>query len=231
MKVMILAAGRGERMRPLTDRVPKALVEVAGKPLIVWQMERLVAAGLREFVINHAHLGAQLETALGDGAQFGARIAWSREREALETAGGIAHAMPLLGDAPFAVVNADVWCDFDGNRLAPVAHALDGCARLAHLVLVPNPPHHPQGDFGLAAERVTRLPPLLTFSGIGVYHPALFASVTRGAKAPLAPLLQTAIERRAVSGERYDGVWLDVGTPERLQAATVLARAGRAPSL
>jgi len=218
-------------MRPLTDRVPKALVDVAGKPLIVWQIERLVAAGLRDFVINHAHLGAQLEAALGNGAQFGARIVWSREREALETAGGIANAIPLLGDAPFAVVNADVWCDFDGARLAIAARALDGRERLAHLVLVPNPPHHSQGDFGLAAEHVTPRPPLLTFSGIGVYHPALFASVTRGAKAPLAPLLQAAIERRAVSGERYDGVWLDVGTPERLHAADALARAGRAPSL
>lgn len=210
-------------MRPLTDRVPKALVEVAGKPLIVWQIERLVAAGLRDFVINHAHLGAQLEAALGDGARFGACIAWSAEREALETAGGIAYALPLLGNAPFAVVNADVWCDFDGARLAAAARALDGRARVAHLVLVPNPSHHPQGDFGLAAERVTRQPPLLTFSGLGAYHPALFAGLVRGVKAPLAPLLQAAIERGAVSGERHDGLWMDVGTPERLREATARA--------
>jgi MurNAc alpha-1-phosphate uridylyltransferase len=220
MKVMILAAGRGERMRPLTDRVPKALVEVAGKPLIVWQIERLVAAGLRDFVINHAHLGAQIEAALGDGTKFGARITWSAEREALETAGGIAYALPLFGDAPFAVVNADVWCDFDGARLAAAARTLDGRARLAHLVLVPNPPHHPKGDFGLAAERVTRQEPLLTFSGLGAYHPALFAGLACGVKAPLAPLLQAAIERGAVSGERHDGLWMDVGTPERLREAT-----------
>ncbi|MGH8617364.1 MAG: N-acetylmuramate alpha-1-phosphate uridylyltransferase MurU [Burkholderiales bacterium] len=231
MKVMILAAGRGERMRPLTDRVPKALVEVAGKPLIVWQLERLVAAGLCEIVINHAHLGAQIEAALGDGSGFGARIAWSPEHEALETAGGIANALPLLGEAPFAVVNADVWCDFDGARLVTAARALDGRARLAHLVLVPNPSHHPQGDFGLQGERVSLTPPLFTFSGIGAYHPALFADVVRGARAQLAPLLRNAIERQSVSGERHGGVWLDVGTPERLREAAALAGAGRAPSL
>ena len=231
MKVMILAAGRGERMRPLTDRVPKALVEVAGKPLIVWLIERLVAAGLRELVINHAHLGAHLEAALGDGTRFGAHITWSAEREALETAGGIANALPLLGAAPFAVVNADVWCDFDGARLIAAARALEGRTRLAHLVLVPNPAHHPQGDFGLHAGAVTAAPPLLTFSGIGAYHPALFADVPRGAKAQLAPLLRAAMERGAVSGEQHSGVWLDVGTPERLRAAAALAGPGRAPSL
>jgi len=218
-------------MRPLTDRVPKALVEVAGKPLIVWQIERLAAAGLREFVINHAHLGAQIEAALGDGSAFGARIVYSVEREALETAGGIANALPLLGGAPFAVVNADVWCDFDGARLVAAARALDGRARIAHLVLVPNPAHHPRGDFGLQAERVTRTPPLLTFSGIGAYHPGLFADLVRGAKAPLAPLLYAAIARGAVSGERHAGVWLDVGTPDRLHEAARLAGGGQAPSL
>jgi MurNAc alpha-1-phosphate uridylyltransferase len=224
MKVMILAAGRGERMRPLTDRVPKALVEVAGKPLIVWQIERLAAGGCTQLVINHAHLGAAIEAALGDGARFGVRIAYSPEAEALETAGGIANALPLLGDAPFAAVNADVFCDFDCARLVTAARGLDGRTVAAHLVLVPNPAHHPQGDFGLHGSRVELAAPRLTFSGIGVYHPALFAGMARGTKAPLAPLLKTAIGRAAVTGERHDGVWLDVGTPERLAQAERHAR-------
>ncbi len=211
-------------MRPLTDRVPKALVEVAGKPLIVWQLERLAAAGCTQLVINHAHLGAAIEAALGDGARFGVRIAYSPEAEALETAGGIANARTLLGDAPFAVVNADVYCDFDYARLAAVARGLDGRRQSAHLVLVPNPVHHPQGDFGLRGSRVELAAPRLTFSGIGLYHPALFGDIARGAKAPLAPLLATAIGQGMVTGERHDGLWLDVGTPERLAQADRHAR-------
>jgi N-acetyl-alpha-D-muramate 1-phosphate uridylyltransferase len=214
MKAMILAAGRGERMRPLTDHCPKPLLPAGGKPLIVWHIERLRAAGYTELVINHAHLGAQLEAALGDGRDWGVRIAWSREGEALETAGGIRFALPLLGEAPFLVVNGDIYTDMDFAR---VAQRLDGTADLAHLVLVPNPPHHPAGDFHLAGERVSAIgEPRLTFSGIGVYHPALFAHLPERAPAKLAPLLQSAMAQGRVSGQRHAGHWADIGTPARL---------------
>lgn len=214
---MILAAGRGERMRPLTDETPKPLLCAGGKPLIVWHIEALVRAGIRDIVINHAHLGHLLEAALGDGGRFGARIAWSPEGEALETAGGIANALPLLGDEPFAVINGDIACDFDCARLPGAARALREQGALAHLVLVPNPPHHPQGDFALRDGRVAeRGEPMLTFSGIGVYAPALFAGIARGARAQLAPLLRAAMPDGKVSGELHAGRWMDVGTPERL---------------
>ena len=214
---MILAAGRGERMRPLTDETPKPLLAAGGKPLIVWHIEALVRAGIRDIIINHAHLGHLLEAALGDGARFGARIAWSPEGEALETAGGIANALPLLGDEPFAVINGDIACDFDCARLPGAARALREQGALAHLVLVPNPPHHPQGDFSLRDGRVAeRGEPMLTFSGIGLYSPALFAGIERGAKAKLAPLLRSAMGRDKVSGELHAGRWMDIGTPERL---------------
>jgi MurNAc alpha-1-phosphate uridylyltransferase len=217
MKAMILAAGRGERMRPLTDEAPKPLLMAGGKPLIVWHLERLAAAGFREIVINHAHLGHRLEAALGDGSRFGARIAWSPGGEALETAGGIANALPLLGDAPFAVINGDIACDYDLARLVPLAGTLRSHGLRAHLVLVPNPPHHPRGDFALRDDKVCAGGGAkLTFSGIGIYDPALFAGIARGAKAPLAPLLRTAMEGGAVSGELHGGRWMDVGTPERL---------------
>lgn len=217
MKAMILAAGRGERMRPLTDEAPKPLLMAGGKPLIVWHIEALVRAGIRDIVINHAHLGHRLEAALGDGSRFGARIAWSPEGEALETAGGIANALPLLGDAPFAVINGDIACDYDLARLVPLAGTLRSHGLRAHLVLVPNPPHHPRGDFALRDDKVCAGGGAkLTFSGIGIYDPALFAGIARGAKAPLAPLLRTAMEGGAVSGELHGGRWMDVGTPERL---------------
>jgi MurNAc alpha-1-phosphate uridylyltransferase len=217
MKAMILAAGRGERMRPLTDETPKPLLRAGGKPLIVWHIEALVRAGIRDIVINHAHLGHLLEAALGDGARIGARIAWSPEGEALETAGGIANALPLLGDAPFAVINGDIACDFDFARLPPAGASLEARDLLAHLVLVPNPPHHPQGDFALCDVRVAeRGGPMFTFSGIGLYAPALFAGIERGTKAKLAPLLRSAMGRDKVSGELHAGRWMDVGTPTRL---------------
>ena len=219
MRAMILAAGRGERLRPLTDTIPKPLLVAGGKPLIVRHIEALVRAGIRDIVINHAHLGHLIEAALGDGARFGAIIRYSPEGEALETAGGIHNALPLLGDAPFAVINGDIACDFDYARLPPLADAL--CARglLAHLVLVPNPPHHPQGDFALHEGRVCAAgEPKLTFSGIGLYDPRLFARIPRARKARLAPLLRAAMEAGAVSGELHAGRWLDVGTPERLAA-------------
>ena len=213
MKAMILAAGRGERMRPLSDSVPKCLLEVRGKSLVAWLLEALARSGVRDIVINHAHLGHMIEAALGDGRRFGVAIRYSPEAEALETAGGIANALPLLGEAPFLAVNSDVFCDFDFSSL--VTHALD--ERLAHLVLVANPPHHPRGDFALRGSRVTDAgDPKWTFSGIGLYQPALFASVKPGSKGQLATLLRAAMTRGLVSGEIHRGEWYDVGTPTRL---------------
>ncbi|MFC5300039.1 N-acetylmuramate alpha-1-phosphate uridylyltransferase MurU [Azospira restricta] len=219
---MILAAGRGERMRPLTDRTPKPLLVAGGKPLIVWHIERLAAAGFTELVINHAHLGEQLAAALGDGRRWGVRIAWSAEPPgALETAGGIAQALPLLGDAPFLVVNGDIWCDWDFRRARDIALSPQ---HLAHLVMMANPAHHAGGDFALDE---TRAPaqlmladggPTLTYCGIGVFHPDFFAGVPRGSVMKLRPLLDAAIPRGLVSGERHAGRWVDVGTPERLAA-------------
>ena len=221
---MILAAGRGERMRPLTDHTPKPLLMAGGKPLIVWHIERLVAAGISDLVINHAHLGIKIEQALGDGRQFGARIRYSDEGTALETAGGIAYALHLLGDAPFAVVNGDVYCDYDFAHLPQHASRLANSDDLAHLVLVDNPEHNPKGDFGLQARRVTDSAPKFTFSGIGLYQPELFAGIARGSKAPLAPLLREQIAQGRVSGEHHRGLWMDIGTPQRLEELDHLLR-------
>lgn len=211
MRAMILAAGRGERMRPLTDHTPKPLLAAGGKPLIVWHIERLARAGITELVINHAHLGAQIEQALGHGAQWGVSIQYSPEKVALETAGGIAYALHLLGEAPFLVINGDVYTDID---YASVQLTQD---KLAHLVLVDNPDQHPDGDFCLRhglveAEGADKL----TFSGVGVYHPHLFQTVTKGEPAKLAPLLRQAMQTGHVSGQHHHGVWHDIGTPERL---------------
>jgi MurNAc alpha-1-phosphate uridylyltransferase len=212
---MILAAGRGERMRPLTDTMPKSLLAVGGKPLIAWHLEKLARAGFEEAVVNHAHLGHMIEAALGDGSRFGLALHYSAEGEALETAGGIARALPLLGAAPFAVINADVYSDFDYAALSDRKLGDD----LAHLVLVDNPPQHPRGDFKLAAGRVRdRGRSMLTYSGIGVYSPRLFSRISAGAKVPLAPLLRKAMGADRVSGEHYRGCWHDIGTVERLQA-------------
>ncbi len=216
MRAMILAAGRGERMRPLTDHTPKPLLQAGGKPLIVWHIERLVHAGITDLVINHAHLGKQIEEALGDGSRFGARIQYSDEGTALETAGGIAFALHLLGEQPFAVVNGDVYCDYDFSHLPSRAAALANSNDMAHLVLVDNPEHNLKGDFGLHGGRITDTPPKLTFSGIGLYKPQLFAGIQRGSKAPLAPLLREQIAQGRVGGEHHRGVWVDVGTPQRL---------------
>lgn len=225
MKVMLLAAGRGERMRPLTDHTPKPLLEVGGKPLIVWHIEKLAHAGLTDLVINHAHLGAQIENTLGDGSRHGVRIRYSPEHpSALETAGGIAHALHLLGDEPFAVINGDIFCDYDFALLPKQAQALQAQGDSAHLVLVNNPPQHPDGDFALSAEgRIYPFtahhsppPALLTFSGIGIYRPGLFSGIARGTKAPLAPLLREQIALDKVGGEHHRGLWVDVGTPQRL---------------
>lgn len=206
-------------MRPLTDHTPKPLLMAGGKPLIVWHIERLARAGITDLVINHAHLGSQIEAALGDGSQFGVRIRYSPEHPcALETAGGIAHALHLLGEEPFAVVNGDIWCDYDFAQLPARVAALTATNDAAHLVLINNPTHHPNGDFGLADGRVTdSASSKLTFSGIGIYRPGLFAHIPRGTKAPLAPLLRAQIAQGKVSGEHYTGRWVDVGTPQRLE--------------
>lgn len=204
-------------MRPVTDRTPKPLLPVAGKPLIVWLLERLVHAGITDIVVNVSHLGALIEAALSDGGVFGARIAYSREAEALETAGGIAAALPLLGNAPFVVVNGDLFTDFDFARLNAPAEEMTSRGTLAYLVLVDNPPHHPGGDFSLEGGLVAHHGKArLTFSGIGVYHPQLFAPVVRGTKHQLAAVLRGPIAEHRVRGEYYTGTWLDVGTPQRL---------------
>lgn len=223
-RAMILAAGLGERMRPLTDRTPKPLLKVGGRPLIEWQIERLRAAGFTELVINHAHLGMQIEDHLGDGSRLGVSIAWSDEGTPLETAGGIARALHRLGEAPFLVSNGDVYAEYDYDRLpAVLADMAANPDRVAHLVLVDNPPHHPAGDFVLADGRVFLPSPAgegrkLTFSGIGCYRPELFAGITPGDKAKLAPLLIAAMNAGKVTGEYFAGRWEDVGTPARLHA-------------
>lgn len=212
MRAMILAAGRGERMRPLTDHTPKPLLQVGGKPLIVWHIERLARAGFTELVINHAYLGQQIEAALGDGSQWRVHIRYSAEGIALETAGGIANALPLLGEQPFLVVNGDVFTDIDYASLALPA------GKLAHLVMVDNPPQHATGDFGLKDGLVFEsVENRLTFSGVGIYHPALFERIPRGQAAKLAPLLKEAMQQQRVTGQHHHGLWHDIGTPERLE--------------
>jgi MurNAc alpha-1-phosphate uridylyltransferase len=223
MKAMILAAGRGERMRPLTDHTPKPLLKVGGKPLIVWHIERLAQAGFKEIIINHAHLGQQIEDALGDGLQWGVYIQYSPERTALETAGGIANALHLLGNAPFLVVNGDVFTDinFQTTALQASIHATRSGIKnaLAHLILINNPPQHPNGDFAIDNGLLKNTgEAMLTFSGVGVYHPDLFAGIKRGEPAKLAPLLRQAIAQTRATAEPFQGVWHDIGTPERLQS-------------
>ncbi len=211
LTAMILAAGRGERMRPLTDCTPKPLLEVAGKPLIQYHIEALREAGFASIVINHAHLGQQIVDYFGDGSDFGVRIRYSPEPPgALETGGGIRRALPLLGEGAFLVVNGDVWCDYPLQRLNREPECL------AHLVLVDNPEHHPRGDFTLQRDRVMDDgEQRLTFSGIGLYRVDLFRELPAVAF-PLAPVLRKAMAARQVSGEYYAGEWLDIGTPQRL---------------
>jgi MurNAc alpha-1-phosphate uridylyltransferase len=221
MKAMLLAAGRGERLRPLTDAVPKALVEVGGKPLIAWHLERLGRAGFREAVINVSHLGERIIECIGDGERYGLRLHYSRERERLETAGGIANALPLLGVEPFLLVNADVYCECDFSRLRKVELG----ARLAHLVLVPNPAHRAKGDFSLRAGSVgDEASPRYTYAGVAVMAPSLLGPVKPGEKAPLAPLLYDAAARGRLGGELYEGLWQDVGTVERLAELEAVLR-------
>ncbi|MEH6470089.1 MAG: nucleotidyltransferase family protein [Halopseudomonas sp.] len=215
MKAMILAAGLGTRMRPLTDHCPKPLLVVAGKPLIVHHFERLAQAGIDQLVVNVSHLAERIEAEIGDGSRWGVSIQYSREAEPLETAGGLLQALPLLREAddrPFLVVNGDVWCDYPFACLPTVITGQ------AHLLLVDNPAHHPQGDFGLCQEIVSAdAQTKLTFSGISLLRPSLFDRCSPGAQ-PLAPLLYQAIDRGLVTGEHYRGSWVDVGTPQRLAA-------------
>lgn len=216
MKAMILAAGMGNRMRPLTLHTPKPLLEVGGKPLIVWHIEKLQAIGVTEIVINTAWLGDKLATALGDGSQFGVNILWSHEGEGLETAGGIINALPLLGTEPFILVNGDVWTSMDFSCLLNVQLAED----LAHLVFVTNPEQHPQGDFTLANGRAYTFEQqqpgeALTYSGVAVIDPKMFDGL-EGGKRPLAPLLKQAMLEQKISASKMHAVWVDVGTPERL---------------
>ncbi|MBW8192306.1 nucleotidyltransferase family protein [Neiella marina] len=211
---MILAAGRGERMRPLTDTTPKPMLTVAGKPLIVWHLERLAAAGVKRVIINLAHLGDVIERALADGHQFGLTILYSHELDgALETAGGIVKALPLLGDAPFWLVNGDVWSDWSFAQTVTLADH-----ELAKLVLVTNPEHNPQGDFAMGKDgflEQKQASNSLTYAGIGVYSPRLFADCVPG-KAALAPLLKAQLNNRSIAAWHHQGQWCDVGTPQRL---------------
>jgi MurNAc alpha-1-phosphate uridylyltransferase len=213
MKAMILAAGRGERMRPLTDTTPKPLLRIGGQTLIERHVHALAQAGITELVINYAHLGEQIEKALGDGNAYGVSICYSPERgNVLETGGGIMNALPLLGADPFLVVNGDIWTGFSFDGLPSQPEGL------AHLVMVDNPEHQPQGDFSLSQGQLSQQgPAMLTFSGIGVYRPELFAGCSPGAF-PLGPVLRKAIDAGQVSGEQYTGSWFDIGTPERLDA-------------
>ncbi len=217
MKAFILAAGRGERMRPLTDHTPKPLLMAGGKALIVWHLERLAAAGFKEIIINHAHLGEQIEAALGDGSTWGLRIQYSPEPPgALETAGGIANALPLLGDAPFLLVNGDVYCDVDFGLFSVYTVAL--APPQAHLLMVNNPAHHSGGDFSLDGEQVIYADgeQTLTYAGIGIFSPTLFTDIKPGSVMKLRPLLDAAIAAGMLTGERHAGRWVDVGTPQRL---------------
>ena len=215
MNVMILAAGRGERLRPLTDSIPKPLVEVAGQTLLGRHLERLAAAGFTRAVINVSHLAQMITARFEDGRQLGLKIDWSHEEAPLDTAGGIAQARGLLGPEPFLLVNADLWCNYEFSAL----RGFDLGKRLSHLVLVPNPPQHPAGDFSLENSIVgNAASPRYTYAGIAVISPRLVAGVAAGTKAPLAPLWRAAAERGEVTGELYAGHWNDVGTPERLSA-------------
>ena len=214
---MILAAGRGNRMRPLTDLTPKPLLAVGGEPLLFRHLEKFARAGFGMVTINHAHLGGQIEAAVGDGSRWSLEVRYSAEAEALETAGGIRNALPLIARPAFAVVNGDVYCDYDYAGLAAAVDRLADANSLAHLVLVDNPPHHPDGDFCLDDGLVcTSGRQLLTFSGLGAYRAELFEPIARGEKHALAPLLRRQMPEGKVTGEHYRGLWSDVGTPGRL---------------
>lgn len=216
MKALILAAGRGKRMKNLTDHAPKPLLKIKGKALIEYHIESLAAAGIRDIIINHSYLGHMIEQHLGSGQRFDVAIQYSPEQHpGLETGGGIVHALPLIGNNPFIVINGDIWTDYPYSqlRLPP--------SFLAHIVLVDNPPHHNAGDFSYDQNRLSLQPHnKLTFSGIGIYHPAFFSTLETGTF-PLAPIIRAGIKQTRVSAEHYQGIWHDVGTPDRLHALNV----------
>jgi MurNAc alpha-1-phosphate uridylyltransferase len=218
MRAMILAAGRGMRMRPLTNGRPKVLLEVGGKSLIVWQIERLVAAGFREIVINHSHLGQMIERQLIDGRQFNARITYSPEAEPLEALGGIVQALRMLGDQPFVLVSGDIYTTYPYQQLQAIGSAIasDYPRRSAHLVLTDNPAYHPQGDMGLKDGSITVDGPHLTYANIGVFHPRLFSGLSRGEPLKLFPWIYRFLGGQRVTGEHYSGVWHNVGTADEL---------------
>lgn len=221
MKAMILAAGRGERMRPLTDQIPKPLLEVAGKPLIVWHLEKLAKANFEEVIINHAHLGEMIEAYVGDGSRWNLKITYSREGSPLETAGGIKKALPLIGDQPFLVVNADIYTDF--NFATIKNRNLNDCK--GHLVMVKNPKQHPDGDFFLQNNQIElEGKERLTFSGIAIYQPKIFEDIKIEPVAKLAPILKKLIGAKCISGEAYQGLWFDIGTPERLNEVNLFLK-------
>ncbi len=227
MRALIFAAGRGERMRPLSDVTPKPLLQAGGRALIEWQIARLAAAGIRDVVVNTAHLAVQLESVLGDGRRHGVHIAYSREGtqadDALETLGGIVHALPLLGDAPFIAVSGDIVTDFDYALLHDRAEAIARGQADAHLVLVDNPPYHPNGDMGLVDGRITRTPPLLTYANIAVFAPRLFTFEPAG-KRKLFPWLYAHAAAGRVTAEHFRGRWFNVGTPAELDAVDAALR-------
>ena len=242
MKAMILAAGRGERMRPLTDDLPKPLLRAGGSALIAFHLRRLARAGIRDVVVNHAWLGDKIEAALGDGAAFGVRIRYSAEEVALETAGGVARALPLLGASPFLLVNGDTFCDFDYGRVLTVALQMRYAGLSCWCVMVPNPRHHERGDFRLSGGVLgtttaddalagvqpvaRRAPPTLTYAGIGIYEPRVFDAIPRGEKSPLRPWLEREIAAGRAAGEYHGGLWFDIGTPQRLAELDKLLTTG-----
>jgi len=231
-KAMIFAAGRGERMRPLTDTRPKPLLEAGGKPLVVWQIERLARAGFQTIVINHAWLGEQIEAALGDGSRWNLELRYSPEREALETAGGIVQALPLLendgASEVFVAVSGDVYADFDYSALSARAEALKALPEPGmHLVMVPNPPFHPEGDFALNGEVLSLdAGPRFTFGNIGLYDTRMFRDLPRGTRRALRPYYRETIVRGLATGELYEGLWENVGTPAQLEQLDRRLRAG-----
>lgn len=239
---MIFAAGRGKRMMPLTQHTPKPLLCLAGKPLLQYHIENLAKSGIKEIVINHCYLGEQIENHFKSGSDFGVNIHWSAEPEMLETAGGIRYAEKYLGDQPFLLVNGDVWTDFDFAKLiqSPHLEALHNQQTLAHLIVVPNPPQHPSGDFLLTGDQIQNITsrqnsgqhvvlspdtpakleknqnPSWTYAGIALYHPQLVADCPIGVPLGLAPILRDCADKNQVSGEIFNGIWHDIGTPERL---------------
>lgn len=236
MKAMILAAGRGERLRPLTDTTPKPLLQAGGRALIEWQIAALVAGGFDELVINHAWLGALIEAWLGDGSRYGARIRYSPEQEALETLGGITKALPLLGDQPFVVVSADIHTDYDYARLTPIVHRIAAHGGpIAHLVLTDNPPYNPSGDMALIdgphGARIAQSAadaPRLNYGNIGVFHPRMFTGLPRGQKQKLFPWVYRFQDEPGISGEHFRGAWHNIGTAGQLAALDEQLRHRRA---